>query len=122
MIEDEIDAMMQEFSQQLSYQGMTLEQYLGYLQKDQIAFRGDLREEAIKKVKTRMLISKIADQEAISVAEEELDRELAIIASHYKTEASKLKESFGPQQLSLLEKDIKMRKAVDLIFEMATIK
>jgi trigger factor len=122
MIEDEIDAMMQEFAQQLSYQGMTLEQYLEYLQKDQIAFRGDLREEAVRKVKTRMIISKIADQEAISVTEEEIDSELAIIASHYKTDASKLKESFGPQQISLLEKDMKMRKAVDLIFESATIK
>ena len=122
MVEDEIHNMMQEFDQQLRYQGMSLDQYLEYLQKDVIAFRGELREEALRKVKTRMLISKIADQEGFTVSEAELDNEIALIAGHYKMEVDKLKEVFGEQQIPLIEKDLKIRKAVDFVFESATIK
>lgn len=119
MVEDEITSMMQEFDQQLRSQGLDLEKYFQYLQKDPASFRDELREEAFRKVKTRMLVSAVAKAEGIAVTGEDLDAELEGMAAQYGIEASKIKEMLGAENLAFLEKDIKMRKAMDLMFDKA---
>lgn len=122
MVEDEIDGMMQEFDQQLRYQGMDLEKYFQYLGKEAKDFREELREDATKKTKTRMLISAIADAEKIEVAPEELDKELELMSIQYKLEVEQIKSMLGAENFAALQKDIKMRKAVDFTFDNAVIK
>ena len=121
MIEEEIDAMMNEFKQQLSQQGLNLEQYFEYLQKDAASFREDLRDEAAKKVKTRMLVSAVAKTEAIEATKEEIDKELELMAIQYKLDVDKIREMLGAENFSFLEKDIKIRKAIDFMYENAVI-
>ncbi|QIB68488.1 trigger factor [Aminipila butyrica] len=122
MIEDEIDGMVQEFDQQLRYQGMDLQTYMQYLGKEAKDFREELRADATKKTKTRMLISAIADAEKLEVAPEELDKELAAMAEQYKMEVEKIKTMLGSDNFAALEKDLKMRKAVDFVYDNAVIK
>lgn len=122
LVEDEITSMMQEFDQQLRSQGLDLEKYFEYLQKDPAEFRTELREDAFRKVKTRMIVSAIAQAEGITVAPEELDAEIDMMAAQYKIEPAKIKEMLGAENLAFLEKDIKMRKAMDFVFEKAIIK
>ena len=47
--EDQADQMLQEFSQQLSYQGMNLEMYCQYLQKTEDDIRSELMPDAEKR-------------------------------------------------------------------------
>jgi len=122
MVEDEIDNMMQEFDQQLRYQGLDLQKYFQYLGKEAKDFREELREDATKKTKTRMLISAIADAEKIEVTPEELDKELELMSIQYKLEVEQIKSMLGAENFAALEKDIKMRKAVDFTFDNAVIK
>ncbi len=122
MIEDEIDGMMKEFDQQLRYQGLDLEKYLQYLGKDAKGFREELREDATKKTKTRMIISAIADAEKLEVSEEELNKELELMSIQYKLEVEQIKSMLGADNSAALEKDIKMRKAVDFVYDNAVIK
>lgn len=122
MVEDEIDGMMQEFDQQLRYQGLDLEKYFQYLGKEPKDFREELREDATRKTKTRMLISAIADAEKIEVTPEELDKELELMSIQYKLEVEQIKTMLGAENFAALEKDIKMRKAVDFAFDNAVIK
>src|SRR5665648_656960 len=121
MIEEEIDAMMNEFKQQLSQQGLNLEQYFEYLQKDAASFREDLREEATKKVKTGMLVLAVAKTETIEVTKEETDKELELMAIQYKLDVDKIREMLGAENFLFLEKDIKIRKAIDFMYENAVI-
>lgn len=122
MVEDEIDGMMQEFDQQLKSQGLDLEKYFQYLGKEPKEFREELREDATKKTKTRMLISAIAELEKLEVSPEELDKELEVMAIQYKLEVEQIKSMLGPDNFAAFEKDIKMRKAIDFIYDNAVIK
>lgn len=122
LVEDEITSMMQEFDQQLRSQGLDLQKYFEYLQKDPSEFRSELRDDAFRKVKTRMIVSAIAQAEGITVAPEELDAEIDMMAAQYKLEPAKIKEMLGAENLAFLEKDIKMRKAMDFVFDKAIIK
>jgi len=122
MVEDEIDNMMQEFDQQLQYQGFDLQKYFEYLQKDEKEFRDELRPDAYKKLKTRVLISAIADLEKLEADQADLDEELELMSQQYKMEVDKIREMLGTENLSFLNKDIKMRKAVDFMYKNAEIK
>lgn len=121
MVQDQITEMMQEFDQQLRAQGMDLEKYFEYLQKDVNEFRNELKEDAFKKTKTRLLVEAVANTEKFEVTPEDIDKELQAMADQYKMEISKLKELMGADNFTILEKDIKMRKAVDFMFENAVI-
>jgi len=121
MVNEEIDAMMNEFNQQLSYQGLNLDQYFEYLQKDPAEFREELREEAAKKVKTRMLVAAVAKAEAIQATTEEIDKELELMAVQYKLDVDKIREMLGAENFSFIEKDIIIKKAVEFMYEKAKI-
>jgi trigger factor len=122
LVQDEITSMMQEFDQQLRSQGLDLEKYFEYLQKDVAEFRTELRDDAFRKVKTRMIVSAIAKAEGITVSPEELEADIEMMAAQYKIEPAKIKEMLGAENLAFLEKDIKMRKAMDFVFDKAIIK
>ncbi len=121
MVESQIDDMLQEFEQQLRYQGMDLNQYFEYLNKNVDEFREEVRPDAYKKVKTRLVVESVANAENIVPSEEDIEKELAAMAEQYKMEADKLKEMMGVQGIAYLIQDIRNRKAIDLMYENAVI-
>lgn len=122
MIEDEIDRMIQELDQQLRYQGLSVDQYVEFVGKDAKAFRDELRPDAERQVKTRMLLNGIAEAEKIEVSQEELEKELEDMAVQYQTTADKLKEMIGVENINFLQKDMKIKKAIESIYDNAKIK
>lgn len=122
LVEQEIDNQMSQFDQQLRAQGMDLTTYMKYLGKEPEEFREDIREEARKKVKTQMIVSAVAEQENFEVTEEEVSEELEKMAQQYGMEKDKLAEMIGAQNISMISGDIKVRKAVDFMYENAVKK
>lgn len=121
MVEDQIDEMMQEFDQQLRYQGLDLQKYFEYLNKDPKEFRDEMRADAYKKVKTRLIVEAVADAEKLEATDEDIEAELKAMADQYKMEVEKLKELMKAENYTYVAKDIKMRKAVDFMFENAIV-
>ena len=122
MVQDEIDRMANELGQQLMYQGLKLEQYLEYVGKDMATFREELKPEAEKAVKTRILLMGIVEAENITVSQEEMEKELETMAAQYQTTADKIKEMIGVENLTFLMKDLQVKKAIDFIYDNAVIK
>ncbi len=122
MVDDEIDRMANELNQQLRYQGMGLNQYLQFVGKDAAAFREELRPEAEKAVKTRIVLMGIVNAENITVTDEEREEELKHMAAQYQMEVDKLKEIIGEDNLGFLTKDLQVKKAIDFIYDNAKVK
>ncbi|MDD5926799.1 MAG: trigger factor [Firmicutes bacterium] len=122
MVEDEMDRMCQELDQQLRYQGMGLQQYLQFTGKDMAAFRDELRPDAERQVKTRIILMGIVEAEKIQVSQEEIEEELKVMAAQYQMTADKLKEMIGVENLTFLMKDLQVKKAIEFIFDNAVIK
>ena len=64
----------------------------------------------------------VAEAEKLEASDEEVDKEVELMAIQYQLEADKIKEMLGMENLSFLKQDIKMRKAVDFMYENAEIK
>jgi trigger factor len=122
MIANEQDNMMSEFSQQLSQQGLDINTYFQYIGKDAKEFREEIKEDALKRVKTRLIVNKIAEQEGFEVADEEITEEIEKMAAQYGLEADKLREMMGVEAAGMITGDIKVRKALDFIYDSAVKK
>ena len=121
MISDQTDDMLQEIQQQMRYQGIDLHQYLGYMNKDIEEYREELKPEAYKKVKTRLIVEAVAGAEELTASEEDIEKELEAMAEQYKMEIDNLKKTMGENGIAYLRQDIRNRKAVDFLYENAVI-
>ena len=122
MVEDEIDRMIGELNQQLRYQGLTIDQYIQFTGKSMAEFREEVRPEAEKAVKTRIILMGVVDAEKLEVSAEEIEDELNKMAAQYQITADKIKEMIGVENLTFLQKDLQVRKAIDFIYDNAKIK
>lgn len=121
MVEDEIDRMAQDLDHQLRYQGLSLEQYLQFMQKDAKEFREELREDATKKVSTRLVLMSIVEAEKVDVTEEEMEEELASMAASYNMDTAQIKDMIGDDNMKFFKKDIQLKKVIDMLYDQAKI-
>lgn len=122
MIEAQIDRMVNDFAQRLSYQGMNLDMYLKYTGSTMEAFREGFKEQAEKQVRTSLIVEAIAKEEGIEATQEEIDEKIAEMGKMYNMETEKLKELLRPEDLEGISKEIAFVKAIDLLVDKASIK
>ena len=91
LVEQDIDANIAQFVQQLQMQGMNLESYLSMTGQTVEKMREDLRANAIKGIKTSFVLSKIGETEDIKVSDEDIENELKNIASMYGMDVETIK-------------------------------
>jgi trigger factor len=116
MVERQMDELVEEFAQQLRYQGLSPEQYYEYSGKDESDFREGLRDDAFRKIKTRLLVRAVAEAEGLTAGEDEVEKEIADMAGMYRMESDKLRVSLGDVGVKMIRDDIRNRKAVDFLF------
>ncbi len=115
MITAQANQIAEDFAQRMKYQGLSIEQYFQYTGMDAKKFFESLRPQAVKRIQSRLVLEAIAKAENIEVSEEELEKELADMASAYQMEADKLKELIGDKEKEQIKADISVQKAVDLV-------
>lgn len=118
MFEHRIDALINNFNQQLRQQGMDLKLYFQYTGMDMDSFRETYRERAEGEVKLRLALEKIAELEDIEVSEEEIDNGLSELAASNNMDVETVKRFVDVNEYS---EDLKVQKAVDLVKENAVI-
>lgn len=117
MVDEEVERTIQEINQQLASQGLNVEMYLQFIGKDLPSFKEELRGEAKEKVASRLLLLAIADAENLEVSQEEIENELQKVADAYKMDLDKVKEMIGKENLKYLEKDLRLNKAIEFIYD-----
>lgn len=75
MVEEELDYRIQELEQSMARYGLKFEDYLKYTQTTVDAIKAEKREEALKNIKSRLVIEAILKAENIDVTSEELNAE-----------------------------------------------
>ncbi|MDK2867089.1 MAG: trigger factor [Clostridiales bacterium] len=121
MVDAEIDNMLNEFNQQLSYQGLSLEQYIQFTGGSMDDFREQVREDALARVKTSLVIEKVVEQENFEIAEEDIEAELGKIAEMQGSDIEEIRTMFARDNFEYLKTNLKSRKAVDFLVENATL-
>ena len=75
MIEEEIDRMLKQYEENLNMQGITLEQFYKFTNSDEKALRDQMKEEAGKRVKFRLMLEEIAKAEKFDMSDKDAEKE-----------------------------------------------
>ena len=113
MINEEIDRMMKQYEENLKMQGLTLEMFYKFTNADETALREQMKEEATKRVSSRLLLEAIKDAEKIEVSEEEAEKEADVLAEKYNMKKDEFLKLFGG--IDMVKYDLEMRKAIDVL-------
>ena len=113
IVDDEVERMIKQYGEQLQYQGMNLEKYYEITKTTEEDLKNSMKEEALKRIKSRYLLEAIVEEEKIEVTDDEVSEEAEKLAMMYQMTKEELLKAFGG--LEMMKYDVKMRKAIDIL-------
>lgn len=119
MIDMQIGQMADDFKRRIQQQGLTVEQYFQFTGMTEEKMMEELKPQAEKRIKTRLVLEAIVKAEDMQVSDARLEEELAKMAETYQMEVDKLKELMGESEKSQISKDIAVQDAVTLLADSA---
>ena len=117
MIEVEVDNMVKDMEQRMSYQGLKLEQYLKMLNKTEEEFRKEYEPQAIEAIKSRLALEAIVKAEKIEATDEDVKEKLEEMAKNYGKTAEELEKNDSIKEY--LKQGIENEKAINFLVENA---
>ena len=114
MINDEINHMIEHFKEHITMQGITIEQFYQFTNSSEDKLKEEYHDEALRRVKNRLIIEKIIEEEKIEVSDEEVDNKLEELAKKYKMTKEEVKKEYD-DNLDYISFDLKVRKVFDII-------
>ena len=118
MFEAETENFVRDYDNNLRMQGLDLATYFKYTGMTLEKFREQMRPNAELQVKTRLALEKIADLEGVVASEEDINEEYENIAKAYNVTVEQAKEAIPSD---MIEKDMKVKKAIELVKEKAVV-
>ena len=122
MVADQASQNYDNFVQQIQQNGLSLEQYFQFTGTTEETLMIQMRPEAEKNIKNRLVLEAIVKAENIEVSDEKLDEELQRMAELYSMEVEKIKELLGDAEKEQMKKDMALQAAVDFMVENAVEK
>ena len=117
MVEVEIDNMVKDMEQRMSYQGLKLEQYLKMLNKTEADFRKEFEPQAIEAIKSRLALEAIIKNEKIEASEREVKDKLEEMAKNYGKTAEELEKNDNIKEY--IKQGIENEKAIEYLVQNA---
>ena len=112
MVETQLDRVAEDFSYRLAMQGMEFESYLKMTGMTMEQFRSVFAPQALRQVKIRLALEKIAELEGMDITEEDLNAEFDKLAENNKMDIEKVKELLAAEDL---KGDMLCQKANDFV-------
>lgn len=122
MVDTQVRQMVQEFSQRIQSQGLSLQQYMQFTGMTPESLTNKLQPQALKRIQSRLVLEAVAAAENIETSDEDLEKELEKMAEMYQMEADKLKELVGEEEKKQIALDLAVQKAVELVVDAAVEK
>lgn len=122
MVDTQVRQMVQEFSQRIQSQGLSLQQYMQFTGMTPESLTNELQPQALKRIQSRLVLEAVVAAENIETSDEDLEKELEKMAEMYQMEADKLKELVGEEEKKQIALDLAVQKAVELVVDAAVEK
>ena len=121
MVDTQAREMVENYARRLQSQGLNINDYMKYIGMTPEKLMEQMRPEAEKRIKTRLVLEKVVEVENVEVSDEKLDEQINEIAASYKLEGAKLKEMMGEREKEQIREDLKVQAAIDLLVEQAKL-
>lgn len=115
MIDTQARGMVEDYARRLQSQGLNINDYMKYTGMTPEKLMEQMRPEAEKRIKTRLVLEKVVEVEDVVVSDELLDENIVKMAEAYQMEADKLRELLGDAEKEQMKEDLKVQAAIDML-------
>ncbi len=84
LVNEQLERLFQEFKQNLTYRGQTIEEFLKQEKKTEDEYKKELRPQAEQRVKIGLTLAEVSTEEGITVTPEELEMRLQLLKAQYQ--------------------------------------
>ena len=120
-IDTQARGMVEDYARRLQSQGLNINDYMKYTGMTADKLMEQMAPQALKRIKTRLVLEKIIELENIQVTDEAVYQQIGKMATSYQMEAEKLNELLGEKEKEQIKEDLKVQEAVDLLVSEAKL-
>ena len=122
MLRAQQEQIVDEFAQRLQSQGLSIDQYFAYMGSTREKMVEESKDQADKRIRTRLVLEEIVKAENIVATEEDFEVELGKLAEAYGTDVDTVKKIFEGREKDRMMEDIAVQKAVSFVADNAVEK
>ena len=122
MLKAQQEQIVDEFAQRLQSQGLNIDQYFSYIGGSREKMMEEVKDQADKRIRTRLVLEEIVKAENIVATEEDFEVELGKLAEAYGTDVDTVKKIFEGREKDRMMEDIAVQKAVSFVADNAVEK
>ena len=112
LVEQEVNSMFEQFTGNLSRQGLSLELYEQFTGKGEADLKAEMKSDAENKIKTSFVLGEIAEVEKVEVTEADIDAEVKELATMYNMTEEGIKQRISVEDL---RGELVIQKTVDFL-------
>jgi trigger factor len=117
LVDQEVEVMHDEFRASLARQGISEEAYLKAVEKQESDLHADFRPGAEKRARTLLVLSKVADEEGVTVPDEEIEAEIRRGRERYANEPRLLEYFDSERGRSYIRSTLRRSRVVEQLID-----
>lgn len=121
MVDHQLEHLVDDVRQRLSYQGLRLEDYLAYTKQTLEDYKNSRRDEAKNQVKTTLVLEEIVRKENVTVEDDDINQKLEEIGKQMNKTVDELKKTVLAGQEDYLKNTILSEKVIKTLKELNKI-
>ena len=114
MVDDECERMVDHFAEHIQMQGISIDQFYKYTNSNREALKEQYKEEALKRIKYRLILEEIIKAEKIEATDKEIEDKIEELAKKYNMTKEEVKKQYG-DNLDYIKYDLEVNKAFDIM-------
>lgn len=120
MVESQIDSIMRDMEIRMMYQGMRMQDFMKYTGQTEEQMRAMYEDEALRRVKTNLVIEEISKLENIQAEEDEIEEEIGEYAKQQNaSSADEFKEKLTDSDREYFKERVVVKNTVKLLTDAA---
>ena len=117
-----IDAIIADSEIEIPEPMLNIDQYFSYIGGSREKMMEEVKDQADKRIRTRLVLEEIVKAENIVATEEDFEVELGKLAEAYGTDVDTVKKIFEGREKDRMMEDIAVQKAVSFVADNAVVK
>ena len=115
MVEEQVNAMVNDYARRLESQGLSFKQYLEYTGLTVEKIGEQMKPQAVKRIETRLVLEAVVKAENIQASDDAVEEQIKKMADAYKMEAEQVKNMLGEEQIAQMKEDLAVQEAIDFL-------
>ena len=115
MIDSEAAQMVNEYTQRLQMQGLSIEQYMQITGQTKDQLKEQMKPQAESRIKNSLVLEEIAKAEKVEITEEEISEEIKKMAESYGMTEEQIAGYITDNEKASIRRDLEVRKALEII-------